>query len=49
MTENRVSAALTKEDIAAIMTAIATIKTKLPFLLDLTTDESKALARSYGR
>jgi len=45
MTENRVSATLTKEDIAAIMTAIATIKTKLPFLLDLTPDESKTLAR----
>ncbi len=45
MTENRISASLTKEDIEAIMSAISTIKTKLPFLVDLTPEEAKSLSR----
>jgi len=45
MTDNRVSASLSKEDLDAVMNAIATIKSKLPFLIDLTPEESKALPR----
>jgi hypothetical protein len=45
MTENLISASLTKEDIEAIMSAISTIKTKLPFLVDLTPEEAKSLSR----
>ncbi len=45
MNDNRVSAALSTEDLDAVIAAIATIKAKLPFLIDLTPDESKTLPR----
>jgi hypothetical protein len=45
MTTNRISATLAQQDREAVMTAIATIKTKLPFLIDLTMEERKALPK----
>ena len=45
MTTNRISAALTQADRDAVMTAILTIKSKLPFLVDLTAEERKALPK----
>jgi hypothetical protein len=45
MPENRVSATILPEDLEAIQAAIATLKEKLPFLLSLTTEESKSLLR----
>lgn len=42
---NRISAALTQTDREAVMSAITTIKTRLPFLIDLTADERKALPK----
>jgi hypothetical protein len=45
MTTNRISAALTQADREAVMTAILTLKSKLPFLVDLTADERKALPK----
>lgn len=36
MAENRISASLAPADKEAVMQAIATIKEKLPFLVDLT-------------
>ncbi len=49
MAENRVSATLTPEDVEAILGAIATIKERLPFLLSMTSEESKALQRLGDR
>ncbi|NJK59693.1 MAG: hypothetical protein HC918_04785 [Oscillatoriales cyanobacterium SM2_1_8] len=43
--DNRLSAELTAADLAAIRAALATIQEKLPFLIDLTPEESKTLAR----
>ncbi len=40
-----ISATLTQTDREAVMTAVATIKEKLPFLIDLTADERKALPK----
>ncbi len=45
MSSNKISATLSDEDLAAVMTAIATIKEKLPFLLSLTIEERKALPK----
>jgi hypothetical protein len=45
MTTNRISATLAQQDREAVMTAIATIKAKLPFLIDLTMEERKALPK----
>ena len=45
MPDNRVSATLPQDDIAAIKAAIATIREKLPVLLALTPEESKSLTR----
>ena len=45
MTTNRISAVLTLADREAVMTAILTIKSKLPFLVDLTAEERKALPK----
>jgi hypothetical protein len=42
---NRVSAVLSAEDITAVNTAIGSINSKLPFLVDLSADEIKALPR----
>ena len=39
MTDNRVSANLSPEDIAAVQEAIVTLKQKLPFLIGLTKEE----------
>lgn len=40
-----ISAALTQADREAVMDAVATIKAKLPFLVDLSTQERKALPK----
>lgn len=45
MSTDKISATLSDEDLAAVMTAIATIKEKLPFLLSLTIEERKALPK----
>lgn len=45
MSENRVDATLTAADQQAVMTAIETIREKLPFLIDLTTDERRVLPK----
>ena len=45
MPQNRISATLPPNDRDAVLAAIATIREKLPFLLDLTTDERRALVR----
>ncbi|WP_181314349.1 hypothetical protein [Phormidesmis priestleyi] len=45
MTTNRISAALTQVDRDAVMTAILTIRSKLPFLVDLTAEEPKVLPK----
>lgn len=43
MVENRISATLPQKDIDAILGAIKLIKEKLPFLINLTSDERRAL------
>jgi hypothetical protein len=45
MPANQISATLTQADRDAVLTAITTIKQKLPFLLDLTIEERKALPK----
>lgn len=45
MTDNRISASLSATDREAVMTAIATIREKLPFLLDLTAEERRSLPK----
>lgn len=45
MADNRISANLSASDRLAVMDAIATIRQKLPFLIDLTTEERKALPK----
>ncbi len=45
MTITPISATLTEIDRDAVKKAIATIKEKLPFLIDITTDERKALPK----
>jgi hypothetical protein len=45
MSTTPISATLTQADREAVMTAVATIKEKLPFLIDLTADERKALPK----
>ncbi|XHX76140.1 MAG: hypothetical protein RBJ76_17005 [Stenomitos frigidus ULC029] len=45
MTTKQISATLTQADREAVMTAVATIKAKLPFLIDLTADDRKALPK----
>lgn len=45
MAANLISATLTPEDRDAVMAAIATIKQKLPFLVDLTVEERKSLPK----
>jgi len=45
MVENRVSATLTPDDLKTITTALATIREKLPFLIDLTPDERRKLPK----
>jgi hypothetical protein len=45
MADNKVSAKLSPADREAVMQAISTIRQKLPFLIDLTTEERKALPK----
>ncbi|MEH2464573.1 hypothetical protein [Nostoc sp.] len=45
MAENRISASLAPADREAVMQAIATIREKLPFLVDLTTDERRTMLK----
>ncbi|BAY14332.1 hypothetical protein NIES2109_43280 [Nostoc sp. HK-01] len=45
MAENRISANLTAADKDAVMQAIATIKEKLPFLIDLTTEDRRTIVK----
>ena len=45
MTATPISATLTQADRAAVMDAIATIKDRLPFLVDLSVEERKALPK----
>ncbi len=49
MTSNRISASLSQADREEVMVAIATIKEKLPFLIDLTAEERKALPKMGDR
>ena len=44
METNRISASLTNADRDAVLAAVATIRSKLPFLISLTADERKRLA-----
>jgi hypothetical protein len=45
MANNRASAKLSPADKEAVMNAITTIKEKLPFLIDLSTEERKSLPK----
>jgi hypothetical protein len=45
MQDNRIDAALSETDRAAVLAAIETIKTKLPFLIDLTPKERQELPK----
>ena len=45
MTDNRVSASLTDADKAAVLSAVNTIREKLPFLIDLSLEERKGLPK----
>ena len=49
MVPNKVSAVLDENTVASVMAAIAEIKTKLPFLIDLASDELKELPRLGGK
>ncbi|HMV50081.1 MAG TPA: hypothetical protein PLD20_33580 [Blastocatellia bacterium] len=49
MVENRISAALTQADVDAILAAIKIIKEKLPFLINLTMEERRALNKPGDR
>ena len=45
MPENRISAKLSPADKEAVMQAIATIREKLPFLVDLTTEDRRTIVK----
>ena len=45
MTDNRISASLTDADKAAVLSAVNTIREKLPFLIDLSLEERKGLPK----
>ena len=45
MADNRISASLSQADRQAVLDAINTIRTKLPFLIDLSPEERKALPK----
>ncbi|MDX2096377.1 MAG: hypothetical protein SFW36_01255, partial [Leptolyngbyaceae cyanobacterium bins.59] len=45
MTNTSISATMTQADRDAVMDAVATIKAKLPFLVDLSPDDRKALPK----
>lgn len=44
MDQKKISASLAAADLAAVLAAVATIRTKLPFLISLSADERKHLA-----
>jgi hypothetical protein len=45
MSDNRISATLSQADRQAVLDAVNTIRTKLPFLIDLSPEERKALPK----
>ena len=45
MTTNQISATMTQTDRDAVLAAVATIKEKLPFLMDLTPEQRKSLPK----
>lgn len=45
MAQNRISASLSTSDRDAVLAAITQIRQKLPFLIDLTADERRALPK----
>jgi hypothetical protein len=45
MTTNQISATMTKADRDAVLAAVATIKEKLPFLMDLTPEQRTSLPK----
>lgn len=45
MAENRTAATIAETDVAAILQAIDTIKSRLPFLIDLSPEERQALPK----
>src|SRR5437588_7774355 len=45
MTENRINATLSAADQQAVMDAVNTMRQKLPFLIDLTPEERRALPK----
>ena len=45
MTMNQISATMTQADRDAVLAAVATIKEKLPFLIDLTSEQRKSLPK----
>lgn len=47
--DNRIEAKLPATDLADVLTAIDTIKTKLPFLVDLSPEERKAMLKMGGQ
>lgn len=49
MTDNRVSAVLSEADRQAVLAAIETIRTKLPFLVDLTPEQRRSLPKMGDR
>jgi hypothetical protein len=49
MADNRISATLSAADRQAVLDAINTIRQKLPFLIDLSPEERRALPKKGGR
>jgi hypothetical protein len=49
MPDNRISATLSQADQQAVLSAINTIREKLPFLIDLTPEERRTLPRMGDR
>jgi hypothetical protein len=49
MTDNRISATLSQADQQAVLSAINTIREKLPFLIDLTPEDRRTLLRMGDR
>lgn len=45
MPDNRISASLPQADREAVMQAVATIREKLPFLIDLTTEQRRVMLK----
>lgn len=45
MAENRISTSISQADREAVIAAVSTIREKLPFLMDLTTEERRSLPK----